>query len=190
VLHALEGRSPWEHPAAAVLKARRSARDSRKGESPETAARRAGPPLRRVEKRRVKRYVGPSRWKRRGTFRRGEGSEGRIPGALPARNRAGTESKGESRQEGSQTLKADRSGQVKLATSGSSIPDVLKGRKVHERSRLAAAGWLGFAGQDSGGRRNSQRGHGWELNCCRRSPRPKNHRAEGMASGKVGSPNP
>jgi hypothetical protein len=57
----------------------------------------------------------------------GEGSEGRIPGALPARNRAGEVPKGGNRQEGTQTLKVERSGQVKPATSGSSVPKVLKG---------------------------------------------------------------
>jgi len=54
-----------------------------------------------------------------------ESSEGVIPGALPVRNRAGAGSKGVSRQEGGQTLKAERSGQVKPAASGPSVPDVL-----------------------------------------------------------------
>jgi hypothetical protein len=35
-------------------------RDSRKGQSPEAAARRAGPPLRRRDNRREKRHVGPT----------------------------------------------------------------------------------------------------------------------------------
>jgi hypothetical protein len=50
------------------------------------------------------------------------------------RNKTGKESKGESRQEGKQTLKAERSGQGKPAASGPSILQVLKGAKAHERS--------------------------------------------------------
>jgi len=56
-------------------------------------------------------WVLPSR-KRPGYLSRGEGSEGQIPGALPVRNKTGTVSKGVSRQEGSQTLKAERGGQA------------------------------------------------------------------------------
>ena len=40
----------------------------------------------------------------------GESSEGRIPRALPVRNKTGKASKGASRQEGSQTLKAEDGG--------------------------------------------------------------------------------
>jgi hypothetical protein len=64
-------------------KPRLIARDSRKGQSPETAARWAGLPLRRRDYRRVKRYVGSSARKRGGYLPRGESSEGRIPGAPP-----------------------------------------------------------------------------------------------------------
>jgi hypothetical protein len=45
----------------------------------------------------------------------------------------GREPKGGNRQEGNQTLKAERSGQVKLVISGPAVPDVLKGAKAHER---------------------------------------------------------
>jgi hypothetical protein len=55
----------------------------------------------------------------------GESSEGRIPGALPVRNKAGAGSKGGTRREGNQTLGADRSGQATLADSGPSILHVL-----------------------------------------------------------------
>jgi hypothetical protein len=55
----------------------------------------------------------------------GEGSEGRIPGALPARNKAGAGSKGGNRREGNQTLGAERSGQATPADSGPSILHVL-----------------------------------------------------------------
>jgi len=41
---------------------------------------------------------------------RGESSEGQIPRAPPVRNRTGTGSEGVSRQEGNQTLQAERSG--------------------------------------------------------------------------------
>jgi hypothetical protein len=87
-----------------------AARDSRKGQSPEAAARWAGPALQRRENRREKRHVGSSARKRGGYLPRGESSEGRIPRALPVRNRTGQDLKGVSRQEGNQTLKADRSG--------------------------------------------------------------------------------
>jgi hypothetical protein len=62
------------------------------------------------------------------------------------RNKTGTESKGASRHEGNQTLKAERSGWAEPAASGPLIPHVLKGTKAHERSRLVATGGLGFAG--------------------------------------------
>jgi hypothetical protein len=102
------------------------------------------------------------------------------------RNRTGRGSKGESRQEGSQTLKAERSGQAKPARSGPSNLGVLKGTKAHERSRMAAADRLGFAVADSGGRQNSKRGLNWTLNGAQRSSPRENHTAEGMANGKVG----
>jgi hypothetical protein len=57
------------NPAAA-------ARDSRKGESPEAAARWAGPLLLQREYRRVKRHVGASPRKRGGYLPGGESSEG------------------------------------------------------------------------------------------------------------------
>jgi hypothetical protein len=56
------------------------------------------------------RYVGSAEPETAGYLSRGEGSEGRIPGALPVRNKTGTVSKGVNRQEGSQTLKAERGG--------------------------------------------------------------------------------
>jgi len=55
----------------------------------------------------------------------GESFEGRIPGALLARNKAGAGSKGGNRREGNQTLGAERSGQAKPADSGPSILHVL-----------------------------------------------------------------
>jgi len=138
--HTLEGRSPREHPASVALNARLPARDSRKGKSPEAAACRAGPPRQRLEERQAKRHVGPPRWKHRRYLAGGESSEGRIPGALPARNKAGADPEGVSRREGNQTLRADRSGQAKPAASGSPVPHVLKGSEVHERSR-PGFGW-------------------------------------------------
>jgi hypothetical protein len=59
------------------------ARDSRKGQSPETAARWAGPPLRRRDNRREKRYVGSLPRKRGEYLPRGESSAGQIPRAPP-----------------------------------------------------------------------------------------------------------
>jgi hypothetical protein len=59
------------------------ARDSRKGESPETAACWAGLPLRRRDYRQVKRYVGSLPRKRGEYLPRGESSAGQIPRAPP-----------------------------------------------------------------------------------------------------------
>ena len=73
------------------------------------------------------------------------------------RNKTGTGSWGESRQEGNQTLKTERSGRGKPAASGPPFPDVLKGTKAQERRWLAAAGWLGRGVANSKGRRNSKR---------------------------------
>jgi hypothetical protein len=72
----LEGRNPGEQPAVGGLIARRRARDSWKGRSPEAAAARAGPPLRRLVNRVEKRHVGASGRKRAGDLPRGESSEG------------------------------------------------------------------------------------------------------------------
>jgi len=54
--------------------------------------------------------VGPAERKRLVHLVRGESSEERIPGALPARNKAGEAVRGVSRREGNQTLRADQSG--------------------------------------------------------------------------------
>jgi hypothetical protein len=59
------------------------------------------------------------------TFREEKASKGEIPGALPARNKAGAASEGENRQEGNQTLKAEHSGQAKPASGGPLTPQVL-----------------------------------------------------------------
>jgi hypothetical protein len=88
----------------------------------------------------------------------GESSEGRIPRALPVRNKTGEGSKGESRHEGNQTLKAERSGQAKLASGGPSILNVLKGAEVHERCRTTAVDRLGAVDENSRRRPSSTRG--------------------------------
>jgi hypothetical protein len=75
--------------------------------------------------RRAKRQVGASGRKRPGYLSGGGSSEGRISGALPVRNKTGAGSQGVSRQEGNQTLKAERSGQAKPVASGPPIPHVL-----------------------------------------------------------------
>jgi len=57
-----------------------------------------------------------------GTFREGNAPKGAIPRALSARNKAGADLEGVSRQEGNETLKAERSGCWKARgkwTSGS-----------------------------------------------------------------------
>lgn len=88
--------------------------------------------------------MGASGRKRTGYLSRGACSEGRIPGALSARNKADADSAGESRPEGNQTLKADRSGLWQRPRQvDRRVQHVLKGMKAHERRRFAAANWLG-----------------------------------------------
>jgi hypothetical protein len=52
------------------------------------------------------------------TFRKGNASKGRIPGALSGRNKPDQAMRGVNRQEGDQTLKAERSGSGKPAGCG------------------------------------------------------------------------
>jgi hypothetical protein len=85
-------------------------RDSRKGQSPEAAARWAGPGASAPGLPTGKTACGFIPAETRGYLPRGESSEGRIPRAPPARNKAGTGSEGVSRREGHQTLRAERSG--------------------------------------------------------------------------------
>jgi len=118
-----KGQNPREPPAVGVLNTCSSARDSRKGQSLEAAARWNGLSRKRRDDRREKRHAGSS-WAvtSADTFREGNASKGAIPWALPARNKAGAGSEGVSRQEGSQTLEAERSGTWKSRgkwTSGS-----------------------------------------------------------------------
>jgi len=105
------------------------ARDSRKGQSPETAARWAGPPLRRRDYRREKRYVGPSPPKGGGYLPRGESSAGLIPRAPPVCKKTGTGSEGVNRREGNQTLRADRSGNRQLPRQWISDPSSAEGKQ-------------------------------------------------------------
>jgi hypothetical protein len=95
-----KGKSPGEQPATAVCNSRVVARNFRRGQSPETAACRAGSALCR-EQRQEKRYVGANR---RGdasmTRRKVNASKGEIPGALPVRNKTGQGLQGANRQEG------------------------------------------------------------------------------------------
>jgi hypothetical protein len=86
------------------------ARDSRKGESPEAAARWAGPGASAPGIPTGKTARGFILAETRGYLPRGESSEGRIPRAPPARKKAGTGSEGVNRREGHQTLRAERSG--------------------------------------------------------------------------------
>jgi hypothetical protein len=86
--------------------------------------------------------------------------EGPIPGALPARNKAGKASQGVNRREGSQTLRPERSEPGTARASGPATLHVLKGAEVQERCWLAAADRLGQAVRDSERRRNSARGCG------------------------------
>jgi hypothetical protein len=105
---ALEGESPREQPVVGVLNTRLAARDSSVGSKPRNRSL-SSRPLHlgvRVYRQVNGMWVLPSR-KRPGYQPRGESSEGRIPGALPVRNKTGTVSKGVNRQEGNQTLKAE-----------------------------------------------------------------------------------
>jgi len=74
------------------------------------------------------------------------------------RNRTGQGTQGENRQEGSQTLKVERSGSARPRDVDLRAWNVLKGPKVHERCCSAAAERLGVIGKGSRGTRNSKRG--------------------------------
>jgi hypothetical protein len=58
--------------------------------------------------------VGSLRLKGREFFSEGETFEGPIPRALPVRNKTGAGFEGVNRQEGNQTLKAERGGRASL----------------------------------------------------------------------------
>jgi hypothetical protein len=123
-----------------VLNTCLAARDSRKGQSPEVAARRNGSSRKWRRDRREKRHAGSSVAETHAdTFREGNASKGAIPRALSARNKAGAGSEGVSRQEGNQTLEAERSGTWKARgewTSGSSSAE---GSKSPREEPAAAA---------------------------------------------------
>jgi hypothetical protein len=106
----------------------------------------------------------------RGTFRVGKAPKGEIPGALSARNRAGAGPGGASRQEGGQTLKAERSGSGKPAVGGPPSLERAEGNESPGEVRAALSrqgGRLGATWKDSGGRRNSKRGSVGFLNGIR-----------------------
>jgi hypothetical protein len=104
-------RSPREHPAVGALITCWVARDSRKGQNPGTAVRRAGPRTFGCEGIQARETVsGCFRPETDGYLSGGVSSEGRIPGALPVRNKTGAGAKGVSRREGNQTLRAERGG--------------------------------------------------------------------------------
>jgi hypothetical protein len=88
------------------------------------------------------------------------------------RNKTGAAEKGENRQEGNQTLKAELSGSAKPATCGPSRPDVLKGDRAHERRRdaLRRVGGKGSLCKTSCRRRNSERGPSCIPNRIQRCP--------------------
>jgi len=65
------------------------------------------------EQRREKWYVGSFGRKRPGYLAGGESSEGRIPKALPVRNKIGKASRGVNRRVGGETLRAERGGQAR-----------------------------------------------------------------------------
>jgi hypothetical protein len=111
----LEGSSPREHPAVGVLNTRSVARDSPKGSKP----RNRGSPS-RPSHLRVRRYTG----ERNGTwvlpvgndpdtFREEKAPKGESHERCRYETRPARATKGVNRQEGSQTLKAERSGQAK-----------------------------------------------------------------------------
>jgi len=122
-----------------------------------------------------------------GCLPRGESSEGRIPRAPLAWNKASRGSKGVSRREGNQTLRADRSGQVKPVWSGPSYPNVLKGERAQERSRqwcrLGSVWWISI------GRPNSQKGITRGVDRLWRRPDRENRKAEDKSNSRVGAAN-
>jgi hypothetical protein len=86
-------KSPGKHPVAFALTASGATRDSRKGQSPEVGACRAGPRVRPREQRQVKRQVGSSQAETsgvpfgRGTLRRAKSQERCRHETRPARVR-------------------------------------------------------------------------------------------------------
>jgi hypothetical protein len=108
----LEGKSPREHPAVGVLNTRFSPGTLERVKAQKPRLVEPAPALRCEGIPTGERYVGSSEPETAGYLSRGEGSEGRIPGALPVRNKTGTVSKGVNRQEGNQTLKAEHGGQA------------------------------------------------------------------------------
>jgi len=89
-------------------------RDSCEGQNPGTAARRAGPTASADgNQRRVKRYVGPSGPDNgSGTLREEKAPKGESQERCRCEIKPARVTKGVSRQEGSQTLKAERGGQA------------------------------------------------------------------------------
>jgi hypothetical protein len=71
-------------------------------------------------------------------FEQGKAPKGGIPGALSARNKAGAGPGGGNRQEGKQTLKAERSGRGKPAASGPPSPACAEGNRSPESCHLVA----------------------------------------------------
>jgi len=115
----LEGSSPREHPAVGVLNTRLAARDSRKGQSPETAARQAGPRAFGREGIRAGGTVcGFGRFGNEpDTFREEKAPKGKSQERCRCETKPARVTKGVSRREGSQTLRAERSGQAKARES-------------------------------------------------------------------------
>jgi hypothetical protein len=96
---------------------------------------------------------------------------------------------GANRQEGSQTLKAEqRQGWKPAGPVDLQRWQVLKGTKVQERSRPAAAGRLGSLGQYSGGQGNSQEAEFGRFGVSGSAPGQEDHTAEETANSTVGSP--
>jgi hypothetical protein len=95
-------------------KHRLAARDSHEGQNPGTAARRAGPRTSRAwVYRREKRYVGSSGRKRPDTSCEEKAPKGQSQERCRYETKPARVTKGVNRQEGNQTLKAERGGQAK-----------------------------------------------------------------------------
>jgi hypothetical protein len=112
---ALKERNPTGATSDVQANRLRVARDARKGKSPEAAAPWLSTIALASVSNRGQTAGGFNHAETRDYLASGESSEGRIPRAPPVRNRTGTVAKGASRHEGNQTLKAERSGQAKLA---------------------------------------------------------------------------
>jgi hypothetical protein len=185
----LEGENPREAPAGDGLNTRSRARDSReenprnRDPSGRSGASAAGIPLGANGK-----WGDPSRNARMPSWRGNLRRVNPRSAAGVKENRHG--SRGRSRQEGNQTLKAERSGPACPREVDLRSCNVLKGMKAHERSLSATARrardrWVRLYRKVE----LEERVTSVTLNSSRPGPETEDHKAEETANGTVGTPN-